>query len=83
MNTNNRRPVYSMKNFQNEFAHIIDQTKRECFRKNEKRLLAYIHPRNFLNLFTIVNVVVEYDFRKNFFADLFSGLTGSTLLRKL
>ena len=38
--------------------------------------LGYLHPKRWLGMFTIINFVAEYDFRKCFLADLFSGLTG-------
>ena len=35
----------------------------------------YIHPRNLLHIFTIIKFAIEYDFKKCFLADLFSGVT--------
>ena len=79
------RPIYNQRKFQNDFS--TTDTKHSHDSKDESKeksryaqtchkLISLIHPRNLLEIFTIINFVVEYDFKKNFFADLFSGLTG-------
>jgi hypothetical protein len=70
-----QRPVYNQKKYQHEFARTFNDepTKKS---KRIKSFLFILHPRHLLNVFTIVNFIVDYDFRKYFFADVFSGITG-------
>lgn len=80
------RPIYNERKFQNDFSSTIDtehshdnndeRKENSRYAQTCHKLISCIHPRNLLEIFTIINFVVEYDFKKNFFADLFSGLTG-------
>ena len=52
-------------------------------RKNDKKsfklrhdLVNYFHPKKLLGMFTILNLITEYNFKENFLADFFSGITG-------
>ena len=36
----------------------------------------YLHPKHLLGVFTILNLITEYNFKECFLADVFSGLTG-------
>jgi hypothetical protein len=71
-----QRPVYNQKRYQNEFARKsdVEPTKQS---NRIKSFLSLLHPRHLLDVFTIVNFIVDYDFRKYFFADVFSGITGN------
>ncbi len=79
------RPIYTQRKFQNDFStvdikhsHDSNDERKEKSRYAQtcNKLISCIHPRNLIEIFTIVNFIIEYDFKKNFFADLFSGLTG-------
>jgi hypothetical protein len=70
-----QRPVYNQKKYQQEFA----RPSEDKYNKKSNRIksfLSLLHPRHLLNIFTIVNFIVDYDFKKNFLADVFSGITG-------
>ena len=73
---NIRRPVYKQKEFDDEFL-IKEITKKKTNVKNEfKKVLAKFDPRKILRMFTIINLVTEYDFKNNLLSDLLSGFTG-------
>lgn len=70
------RPVYTQKNFENEFQSIQFNKKKSSVTKGLKNFAHSYHPANLLNIFTILNLITEYDFKKYFISDLISGLTG-------
>jgi len=74
-----QRPVYNQKKYQQEFARTSDDKENTGISKRIKSFLSLLHPRHLLSVFTIVNFIVDYDFKKNFFADVFSGITGNFL----
>ena len=79
LNTN-KRTIFNQKQFQSEFALDCNTEKNAQNhenKKNKKKLISCLHPRNLLNIFTIVDVLLKYEFKKNFIADMFSGLTGN------
>ena len=97
LNLNISRPIYNQRKFQHDFSRKQTtndsdndnesqdeekQTKPRQIKRTFQKVLAYLHPRNLLEIFTIVNFIVEYDFKKNLFPDLFSGLTGKYLFLK-
>jgi hypothetical protein len=73
-----QRPVYNQKKYQQEFARTSEDkyNKKDHISNRIKSFLSLLHPRHLLNIFTIVNFIVDYDFKKNFLADVFSGITG-------
>ena len=76
------RPIYNQGKFQNEFATDLKDVSHDNKSRSRQvchKLISFIHPRNLLEIFTIINLIVEYDFKKNLFADLFSGLTGKLI----
>jgi hypothetical protein len=77
-----QRPVYNQKRYQNEFARTSDDESTKQSNRI-KSFLSLLHPRQLLSVFTIVNFIVDYDFKKNFFADVFSGITGNFLVSLL
>jgi hypothetical protein len=83
LNTN-KRPIYNQKQFQSEFALEFKceknaQKQQTHENNNKKQFISCLHPRYLLKLFTIVDVLLKYEFKKNFIADLFSGLTGNEI----
>ena len=78
-----RRPVYNQKKFQNEFAieQMSHQNSNSNSNNSRKKFQILIElKRRLLSLFTVVNFILEYDCKKNLFADIFSGLTGNRSL---
>jgi hypothetical protein len=65
------RPVYTQNTFDNEFS-LKTKTKTKTKSKNKYKLF---DPRKFLNLFSIINLIIEYDFKNDFISDLIAGLT--------
>ena len=65
-----QRPVYSQKNFDKEYL-IKDSPQKE----NKKCSFKSCDPRRIINLFTILNLITEYDFKSNFISDLIAGFT--------
>lgn len=69
------RPVYKQKNFNDKYLF-----KRKTYKNNVdneiKNFLKDYHPKHILNLFTIFNLISEYNFKKYIVGDLISGLTG-------
>ena len=88
-NNNNKlvswRPVYNQRKFQNEFA--IEQMSHQNSNSNSnnrKQFQILIElKRRLLGLFTVVNFILEYDCKKNLFADIFSGLTGNRFSNRI
>ena len=75
-----RRPVYKQKEFDDEFL-IKERTGKKSNVKNGlKKILLKLDPRNMLKMFTIINLVTEYNFKNNLLSDLFSGITGTPFL---
>ena len=78
-----RRPVYNQKKFQNEFAieqmsHQNSNSNSNSNNNSRKKFQILIElKQRLLSLFTVVNFILEYDCKKNLFADIFSGLTGN------
>lgn len=72
------RPAYSQKEFENEFAIANrDKTPTNQLIKNEIKKVAFkFHPKNLIGIFTILNLITEYDFKKNLVSDILSGITG-------
>ena len=44
-----------------------------CFRRFFDK---HLHPKHLIGVFTILNLITEYNFKECFLADVFSGLTG-------
>lgn len=73
------RPAFSQAEFDNEFQ--IKQTKgadstKKLVRAQIKQVALKIHPKNLLGIFTILNLITQYDFKNNLIADTLSGFTG-------
>jgi hypothetical protein len=75
------RLAYSQNQFDNEFS-IINANKLKNNNDNSKKtfefnhnLFKYLDPRRILNLFTILNLITEYNIRKDLLADFLSGIT--------
>lgn len=66
------RPIYTQKQFDEKFE-IKNPTKTK--KSTAKALLRALDPRRILNLFTILRLITEYNFKNDLIADLFSGLT--------
>lgn len=65
------RPAYSVIKFDNEFSKSAikpKRKKRNLFKKASELL-------KFYKLFTIFNVILEYDFKKSLIKDIISGIT--------
>jgi Leucine-rich repeat (LRR) protein len=65
---NIQRPAFKQNDFDSEFKLKIDTNKKKLI-KNK------FDPRRLLNIFTILNLITEYNFKKDLIADLFSGFT--------
>jgi hypothetical protein len=69
------RPVYTHKQFETEFG-LKEKKPRSLVRQECKKFLRCIDPRNLIGIFTVLNWVSEYNFKKNLIPDILSGLTG-------
>jgi MFS superfamily sulfate permease-like transporter len=65
---NIQRPAFKQNDFDSEFKLKIDTNKKKLIKNN-------FDPRRLLNIFTILNLITEYNFKKDLIADLFSGFT--------
>jgi solute carrier family 26 (sulfate anion transporter), member 6 len=65
---NIQRPAFKQNDFDSEFKLKIDTNKNKLIKNN-------FDPRRLLNIFTILNLITEYNFKKDLIADLFSGFT--------
>ena len=61
------RPVYTQKQFENEFSIKAPNQTKSIFQS--------IDPRRLINIFTIINLITEYDYKNDFIPDLMSGFT--------
>lgn len=64
------RPVYTQKQFENEFS-----IKAPLQTNQTKSIFQSIDPRRLINIFTIINLITEYDYKNDFIPDLMSGFT--------
>ena len=76
-----KRPVYNQKKFDSEFLdpakvkHEERKSRSARFIHRAKHLLRHYHPRKLLGVFTILNLISEYNFKKYLIGDIISGLT--------
>ncbi len=70
----NWRKAYTQKQFDKEFA-ITTHKDTFSYKNKLKRFATDLHPRNLISVFTVINLVTEYDFKKNLIPDVLSGLT--------
>lgn len=70
------RPVYKQKEFDQEFS-ITNKSEPEnnLLKKTLKNIAIKFYPNNILGIFTILNLITEYDYKKNLISDLLSGFT--------
>ena len=72
-----RRPCFNQKKFEQEFRIIHEQKSTSNYCKQALRFLkTYFNILNIFSIFTIFDVIRRYDCKKNFLADILSGLTG-------
>lgn len=77
------RLVFNEKRFDNEF--MIDDRMtggKSIFKNRIVKFLKEYHPKNILNLFTILNLISEYKFKKYLVGDVISGLTSNKKMNK-
>jgi solute carrier family 26 (sulfate anion transporter), member 6 len=70
---NIQRPAYKQNDFDSEYKLKIDNNKKK--KSLFKLIKNNFDPRRFLNIFTILNLITEYNFKKDLIPDLFSGFT--------
>ncbi len=79
-----QRPVFNQKKFENQFSlNLKDEKKKNGLSHANKAFKSYFktfHPKNILRLFTILNLVTEYDFKNYLINDIISGITGKSLI---
>lgn len=64
------RSVYTLKKFNEQYS-----IKEPVKRIKSTSLLSSLDPRRLLGIFTILNLITEYNVKKDLVADIFSGLT--------
>lgn len=69
------RHAFSRRQFESEYS-IDHETHKKPSLPGFKKFLRQYHPRNFLGLFSIFNLISEYRFKQYFVNDIVSGLTG-------
>lgn len=70
----NSRLIYNQSEFDKNFLSNSVSEKKSCAKILKKGLSSY-DPRKILNLFSILSVIAEYDFRNYFISDIISGIT--------
>lgn len=70
---NVNRQAYNQKQFDNEF--FLKDPKKENKTLNYTRSIKSLDPRRILNIFTILNLIAEYNIRQDLIPDLLSGIT--------
>ena len=70
----NSRLIYNQSEFDKNFLSNSVSEKKSCVKILKKGLSSY-DPRKILNLFSILSVIAEYDFRNYFISDIISGIT--------
>ncbi len=76
------RSIYNIAKFEKEFSsHYIKPraSVTSNIKSNLKKLLAIYHPKNVLNILTILNLASEYKFKEYLIPDIISGLTVGVL----
>jgi hypothetical protein len=77
-----QRPVFNQKKFENQFALNSNEEKKKTGVSHANRAFkSYFktfHPKNILRLFTILNLVTEYNFKNYLINDIISGITGKS-----
>ena len=66
-----KRPVFNQKEFDNEYLIRNQESNRE----SKINLFSLFDPRRFIRLFTILNLITEYNFKNDFIPDLIAGFT--------
>ena len=77
---NINRSVYNQKKFDDEFkSDQPAKNKKNSPAKHIKNFINDYHPKNILNLFTILNLISEYNFKNYLIPYTISGITVSLL----
>jgi len=69
-----------MMQFDDEFQIKTLKVKKSFIKVNS--ILKLFNPKRLLNLFTVLNLITEYNFKKDLIADIFSGRLKNTFLLK-
>ena len=75
---NTTRLAYNQKQFDNEFSIIKANKLSENAKKKidfKRYLFKIFDPRRILSLFTILNLITEYNIKEDLLADFLSGIT--------
>lgn len=64
------RQAYKQSEFDDEFLLKSPKTKKSLLTAS---LFKWLDPTKFLNVFTVLNLVTEYNFKRDLVADIFSG----------
>jgi len=75
-----QRPVFNQKKFEDQFSLNLNKEKKKTGLSHANRAFkSYFktfNPKNILRLFTIFNLVTEYNFKNYLINDIISGVTG-------
>ena len=67
------RPVYNQKQFDQEF--LLNKNKHENKSFRCKQIIKSFDPSRLLSVFTILNLITEYNFKNDLIPDILSGFT--------
>jgi high affinity sulfate transporter 1 len=70
-----KRPAYKQNEFENTFAIKNDNVSVEFKMVAKSKLINFFKLTKFLNIFTILNVITEYDYKTCLLPDCLSGIT--------
>jgi hypothetical protein len=70
------RPCYNQKNFEDKFLLNKISSPESRTKVKAVKLLKQINFMNIFGIFTILDLITRYDFKKTLIADILSGLTG-------
>jgi hypothetical protein len=76
------RSIYNIAKFEKEFSSHYKKPHASAasnIKTNLKKLSSIYHPKNILNIFTILNLASEYKFKEYLIPDIISGLTVGVL----
>ena len=87
VNTSEKRPghddEYTEEEEQAENNNVATSAKNRKFESKcasfRRFFDKHLHPKHLLSIFTILNMITEYNFKECFLADVFSGLTGERM----
>jgi hypothetical protein len=68
-----KRQAYKQSQFDAEFQIRSSKEKKNFFKRKANTIFKLLNPKGLLSLFTILNLITEYNLKRDLIADIFSG----------